>query len=115
MSKRLLLNFAITFAIAGLFTVADVAQTSPKGKGYFVHATVEQINDFAQSIRVKQERIPGYSEARIATYNVDDASLLKKLEVGDKIAATIYDKDDTLHDVQVVKIDDRLIERLNPK
>jgi Cu/Ag efflux protein CusF len=106
MSKRLLLNFAITFAIAGLFTVADVAQTSSKGKGYFLHATVEQVNDFAQTIRVKQERIAGYSDARIATYNVDDAAILKKLQVGDKIAATIYDKDNTLHDIQVVKIYD---------
>ena len=90
-----------------LFALVGLAQSNPKGKSYTLKGTVEQINDVAQSIRVRQEKIAGYSDARIATYNVDDASILKKLEVGDKIVATIYEKDYTLHDIQVVRIDDR--------
>jgi hypothetical protein len=35
--------------------------------------------------------------------------MLKKLEEGDRIVATIYEKDDTLYDIRVVRIDDRLI------
>jgi hypothetical protein len=95
------------FVAVSLFALAGFAQTNAKGKSYFMHGTVEQINDVAQSVRVRQEKIAGYSDARIATYNVDDASILKKLEVGDKIVATIYEKDYTLHNIQVVRIDDR--------
>jgi hypothetical protein len=40
---------------------------------------------------------------------VDDAAILKKLEVGDRIDATVYENDDTLYDIHVVIIDDRLI------
>jgi len=78
----------------------------PRGKSHTLHGTVEGINDFAQSIRVKQEKIEGYSEARVATYKVDDAAILKKLEIGDRIAATIYEKDDTLYDIRVAQIND---------
>jgi Cu/Ag efflux protein CusF len=109
MSKRSILNVALAFGIAGLFIVADLAQTNPKGKSHFLNATVEQINDFAKTIRIKQEKIAGYSDVRIATYNVDDTEILKKLEVGDKITATIYEKDDTLHDIQVVRIYDPVV------
>ena len=81
-------------------------QTDPRGKSHTLHGTVEGINNFAQSIRVNQEKIEGYSNARIATYNVDDAAMLKKLEVGDQIVATIYEKDDSLYDIRVVQIYD---------
>ena len=33
--------------------------------------------------------------------------MLKKLEIGDQIAATIYEKDDTLYDIRVVQIPER--------
>jgi hypothetical protein len=41
---------------------------------------------FAQSIRVKEEKIEGYSDARVATYIFDDATVLKKREI-DRIPA----------------------------
>jgi hypothetical protein len=107
MARRFILNIALAFA--GLFALAGLAQTNPKGKSYFLHGTVEQINDSAESIRLKQEEIAGCSEARIATFNVDDPEILKKLAVGDKITDTIYEKDDTLHNIQVDRIDDRLL------
>jgi Cu/Ag efflux protein CusF len=109
MARRFGRKLAITFAITVLFAAAGLTQTSPKAKGYFLHGTVEQINDFPKSLRIKQEKIPGYSDARIATYNVGDPAILKKLEVGDRITATIYEKDDTLHDIQVVRIYDPVI------
>lgn len=117
MTKRFTLQIALAFFIAELLTVVDLAQTNPKGKSYFLHGTVEQINDFAKTLRIKQEKIAGYSEARVATYNVDQPEILKKLEVGDKITATIYEKDDTLHDIQVVRIYDpvKLIQLVPPK
>ena len=105
MTQKLSLSLA-TIVIAGLFAAQGIPQTDPRGKTHTLHGTVEGINDFAQSIRVNQERIEGYSNARMATYNVDDAAMLKKLEIGDRIAATIYEKDDTLYDIRVVQIND---------
>ena len=104
--QRLCAVVAASIVIAGLFAAKGIAQTDPKGKSHTLHGTVEGINDFAQSIRVNQEKIAGYSEARSATYGVDDTSILSKLEVGDRIVATIYEKDDVLHDIRVVRIYD---------
>src|SRR5436190_17756911 len=96
-TQRLSLGLA-SIVIASLFAAKGIAQTDPRGKSHTLHGTVEGINDFAQSIRVNQEKIASYSDSRIATYNVDDAAMLKKLEIGDRIVATIYEKDDTLYD-----------------
>jgi len=105
MAKKLRLSLA-SIVIAGLFAANGTAQTDPRGKSYTLHGTVEGINDFAQSIRVNQEKIEGFSKSRIATYNIDDAAMLKKLEIGDRIVATIYEKDDTLYNIRVVQIND---------
>jgi hypothetical protein len=102
---RLILSL-VSIAIAGFLAAKGIAQTDPRGKSHTLHGTVEGINNFAQSIRVKQEKIEGYSEARIATYKVDDAAMLEKLEIDDQIVATIYEKDDTLYDIRVVQIND---------
>jgi hypothetical protein len=105
MTKRLSLIVAAA-VVASLFPVAGFGQIDPRGKSYTLHGKVEGINDFAQSIRVNQEKIAGYSDARIATYSIDDVAMLKKLEIGDQIVATIYEKDDTLYDIRVVRIYD---------
>ena len=105
MTQKLSLSLA-SIVIAGLFATKGIAQADARGKRYTLHGTVEGINDFAQSIRVNQERIEGYSNSRIATYNVDDPAILKRLEIGDRIVATIYEKDDTLYDIRVAQIND---------
>jgi len=108
MTKRLSLSVVASFLIMILLAVAGFAQADPRGKSYTLHGTVEGINDFAKTVRVNQEKIKGYSDARTTTYNVDDSTMIEKLEVGDKIVATIYEKDDILYDIRVVRIDDRV-------
>ena len=105
MTRKLSLSLA-SIVIGGLFAAQGFSQTDPRGKSHTLHGTVEGINNFAQSIRVNQEKIEGYSNARTATYNVDDAAMLKRLEIGDQIVATIYEKDDTLYDIRLVQIYD---------
>jgi len=106
MAKRLSLILAAAFVIAIVFAATGFAQSDPRGRSHTLRGTVEGINGFAQSIRVSQDKIEGFSEARIETYNVDDTELLTKLEVGDQIVATIFEKDDTLYDIRVVRIYD---------
>jgi hypothetical protein len=74
-----------------------------------LYATVEGIYDSTQTVRVKQKKIEGFSEARAATYHVDDATILKKLQLDDQIVATIYEKDDVIYNIRVVRIDDRAL------
>lgn len=109
MTRRLSLSVVASFVIAGLFAVGGCAQSDPRGKSHTLHGTVKAIYDSTQSIRVSQERIEGYSDARVATYHVDDAAIVKQLHLDDKIVATIYEKDDALYNIRVVRIDDRLI------
>lgn len=108
MSKRLSLSVMAAFVIAGLFAVAGCAQSDPRGRGHTLHGTVEGIYDSTQSIRVSQDKIEGFSDARIATYHVDDVAILKKLQLTDQIVATIYEKNDALYNIRVVRIDDRI-------
>ena len=108
MTKRLNLSLGASLLVVALFASAGFAQVDPRGRSYTLHGTVEGINDFAKTVRVKQEKIEGYSDARSTTYNVDDSTMIEKLGVGDKIAATIYEKDDVLYDIRVVRIDDRI-------
>ena len=99
----------VTAAVVSvLLPAAGLAQSGARTRPHTLHAKVEVVNEFAHSLRVKQEKIAGYSDARVMTYNVDDPGVLKKLEVGDEIVATIYEKDDTQYDIRIVRIDDRL-------
>ncbi len=106
MTRKLGLIITAAFVMATLLPWSGFAQSDPRGKSYTLRGKIEAINDFSNSIRVNQEKIDGYSDARVATYRVDDPEMLKKLEVDDQIVATIYEKEDILHDIRVVRISD---------
>ena len=95
--------------VIGLAWAQDSRHSDPRGKSHTLHGTVEAIYDSTQSIRVKQEKIEGYSDARVAIYGVDDPECLKTLQLDDQIVARIYEKDDVLYDIRVVRIDDRVL------
>ena len=107
MTTRIRLSLVVACMIAS-FAVPGFAQSDPRGRSHTLYGTVEGIYDSAQTIRVKQKTIEGFSDARTATYHVDDATILKKLELDDQIVATIYEKDDVLYNIRVARIDDRV-------
>ena len=107
MVARLKPSIMACWLLLSLAWSQDSQQSDPRGKSHTLHATVEAIYDSTQSIRVKQEKIEGYSDVRVATYGVDDPECLKTLQVDDQIVARIYEKDDVLYDIRVVRIDDR--------
>src|SRR5690348_16283881 len=96
MPQRLLLLF-LAFCMLGF----------SETKTYTLKGTIQTVNEFAQTVTVRQERIAGYAEARVMTYKVHDPAILEKLGEGDRIVATIRENDATLYDVRVVRIDDR--------
>jgi Cu/Ag efflux protein CusF len=62
---------------------------------------VEAVKESAKSLTVNGENVPGWMDAMTMDYQVEDPAILKKIKVGDAIAATVYDGDMVLHDVKV--------------
>jgi hypothetical protein len=58
MTIRLILT---AFVTACFFAIVGLAQADPRGKSHTLHGSVEAVNGFAESIRVNQEKIDGYS------------------------------------------------------
>lgn len=97
--------FAAVLAVACLFATSTFAQDKAKGKAksYTFHGKVEGITE--KGLTVNGEKIAGWMEAMTMTYPVDKPDVLKKVKTGDRIMATVYDGDMTLHNVEVMPPD----------
>src|SRR4051812_45194333 len=70
-------------------------------KSYTFKGKVEAVKTDSGSLTVNGEKVAGWMEAMTMDYKVEDAEVLKKVKVGDEIAATVYDDDMVLHKVKV--------------
>jgi Cu/Ag efflux protein CusF len=59
------------------------------------------VNKSARSLSVNGEKVEGWMGAMTMDYKVDDPSILDKVKPGDRITATVYDGDYSLHKVQI--------------
>ena len=84
--------------VALLMAVACLGQTAPK-KPLTFHGKVEAVS--ADGITVNGEKVDGWMDAMTMKYKVDDPKVLKTVKPGDKITATVYEGDISLHKVQV--------------
>ncbi len=71
-------------------------------KSYTLYGKVEAIEQSTKGLTVNHDKVEGWMDAMTMTYAVDDPGVLKKVKVGDRIKATVYDGDLTLHNVEVV-------------
>ena len=96
---------AAVLAVTCLFATSTFAQDKAKGKAksYTFHGKVEGITE--KGLTVNGEKVAGWMEAMTMTYPVDKPDVLKKVKTGDRIMATVYDGDMTLHDVEVMPPD----------
>jgi cobalt-zinc-cadmium efflux system outer membrane protein len=83
-----------------LICAAD-AQPSDK-KEYIFRGKVEQVNTNTKRLTVNYEAIEGWMGAMTMAFAVNNADVLNRVKVGDRITAKVYDGDFTLYDVQVV-------------
>ena len=80
------------------------AHAQPAGKkSYVLQGKVEQVNEASKRLTVSHENVEGWMSAMTMAYAVDKPEeLVKRVKVGDRITAKVYDDDYTLYDVQVV-------------
>ncbi len=90
-------------AVAGALLLAlfCFGQSSGK-KQYTFHGKVESVDKGAKSMRVNGEKVEGWMGAMTMDYTVDNPAVLSQVKPGDRITATVYDGDYSLHDVKVM-------------
>jgi len=92
---------AVPIICAGTILAIAGCGQSPHKKSYAFHGKVEAINKANQSLMVNGENVEGWMEAMTMEYKVDDPGMLGKVKPGDRITATVYDGDYSLHQVRV--------------
>jgi Cu/Ag efflux protein CusF len=92
---RIIASVALSLMLA-TFCMAQ-AQSSKKAMTF--HGKVEAVS--SDGLTVNGEKVEGWMDAMTMKYKVDDQKVLKTVKVGDKITATVYEGDLSLHKVQV--------------
>ena len=103
-TRRMAHLFAVVFAGAALLASSAIAQQA-KGKSHTLEGKVEGVQ--TDRLTVNHGKVEGYMDAMTMPYKVDKPDILKKVKVGDRISATVYDGDFTLYDVHVVPPPDK--------
>jgi Cu/Ag efflux protein CusF len=91
----------LMFAATAPSSLAQSSEKSSK-KSYTLRGKVEEVNAKGKTLTVNHETVAGWMEAMTMVYSVDGEEVFKSVKPGDKITATVYDGDYTLHNVQVV-------------
>ncbi len=79
-----------------------LVQAAPAKKALTFHGKVEAVNISANTVTVNGEKVEGWMDAMTMGYKVDDPAVLKNVKAGDRITATAYEGDMTLHKIQVM-------------
>ncbi len=92
----------IALSLGLLLALVCLGQGSSGKKEYTFHGKVVSVDKNGGSMQVNGEKVEGWMGAMTMSYKVDDPSILGKVKPGDRIMATVYDGDYTLHKVKVV-------------
>ena len=92
---RIILSLAIVFGLVAGLSAQD------KKKSYTLRGKVEAVDEKGNTLTVNHEKVEGWMEAMTMAFEVDKPEVLKKIKVGDRIKATVYDNDFKLYNVEV--------------
>lgn len=95
-------RFISVLALALLAVVLACGQGSSAKKQYTFHGKVVSVDKSNHSMRVDGEKVEGWMGAMTMDYKVDNPSVIDKVKPGDRIMATVYDGDYSLHNVKVM-------------
>jgi Cu/Ag efflux protein CusF len=96
---KYLSRVAVVAGLALMMAVASMAQAQAGKKPLTFHGKVESVS--ADGLTVNGEKVEGWMDAMTMKYKVDDPKVLKTVKPGDKITATVYEGDMSLHKVRV--------------
>ena len=95
------MRFVKTLAALALACVLATAVFAQK-KSYTFHGKVTAVDQKINKLTIDGEKVEGWMDAMTMAYSVDNPDIIKTLKAGDRIEATVYDGDYTLHNVKVV-------------
>jgi Cu/Ag efflux protein CusF len=87
-------------ALACLLSSMALAQGNKKS--FTFHGKVTSVDTKTNKLNVDGEKVEGWIDAMAMGYSVDNPDVIKTIKVGDRIEATVYEGDYTLHSVKVV-------------
>ena len=92
--------WAIGVVITLTLIQAEPPRAAPRSITFF--GRVETVDAERKAVKVRHGKIPGYMDSAITEYSIPDEAVLKRLEPGDDIRATVHPNDLTLYHVQIV-------------
>jgi Cu/Ag efflux protein CusF len=100
---KILNRFTKALAVTTVAAALSFAQAPAGKKAHVFKGRVEGINVKEGTLKVNNEKVEGWMDPMTMDYKVDNPEVLKTIKTGDKITATVYDDDMSLHKVQVAK------------
>lgn len=71
-------------------------------KGIQFLGQIQAVDLLHKKVTVKHGAFPGFVDQGVDDYSVDNETILKQLQSGDDIRATVYPNDGTLHGIRIV-------------
>src|ERR1700685_749478 len=102
--KRIGMTTKFAALALALFTVVSAEAQQAAKNEYVLRGRVEQVDATTTRLSIHYAPIEGLMDGMKMRYAVDNASVLNRVKVGDRITAKVYEGDSILHDVQVVPI-----------
>ena len=88
---------AVFWCLSALISARD----GPKAGIQFL-GEVHSVDVAHHTLTVKHKEIPGYAAQGISEYSIGDEAVLKRLQAGDDIRATVDAANRTLYDIRVI-------------
>ena len=101
-NPRLVAVVSWVFAIVFAPNLLQAQQPRPAPRSIAFFGRVEAVDSDRKVVTVKHGNIPGYMDSGTTEYSTDEEAVLKRLQPGDDIRATVYPNDLTLHHIQIV-------------
>ncbi len=102
--SRIYRALAILIATLSMAAISFAQAPQPK-KAYKFYGEVKKVDAGAKSLTVANDKVEGWMGAMTMDYKLDNPEILGKLKAGDRIGATVYDRDYVLHKVFVTSKD----------
>jgi len=98
--RWLALPFALAVCSFGVELLGQAKNSAVKGIQFL--GQIQTVDLSHNKVTVKHSSIPGFADRGVTDYSVDNESILKQLQSGDDISATVFPNDYTLHSIRIV-------------